>query len=74
MIPKVLLSLNDYEADVEMLGVTPNEMGIPETDSDMALDITSKFLADPRCAFLAAGSFASHLREKGRLCDFYKAV
>lgn len=33
-VPKMLLSLNDYEGDVEYLGVTPNEMTVPESDTD----------------------------------------
>ncbi|CAK9073741.1 unnamed protein product [Durusdinium trenchii] len=72
-VPKMLLSLNDYEGDVEYLGVTPNEMTVPESDTDIALDLTSNFLGDPRCAFLTRGSFIEPLRA-GALTDFYKVV
>jgi len=74
LIPKILLSLNDYETDVENLGVSPNEMGVPELDADIALDITNYFLTDRRCSFLSMGSFAAQLREKGKLTEFYQVV
>lgn len=73
LIPKILLSLNDYETDVENLGVPPNEMGVPELEADIALDITNYFLTDRRCSFLSIGSFAAQLREKGKLTEFYQA-
>lgn len=74
MIPKMLLSLDDYETDVENLGVTPNEIGVPDPDSDMALDITNQFITDRRCSFLSTGTnFATQLREKGKLTEFYQA-
>jgi len=74
MIPKMLLSLDDYETDVENLGVTPNEIGVPDPDSDMALDITNQFMTDRRCSFLSTGTnFATQLREKGKLTEFYQA-
>ena len=75
MIPKMLLSLSDYESDMENLGVPPNEIGVPDSESDIALDITNQFMTDPRCPFLMMGgsSFAAQLREKGRLTDFYQA-
>ena len=73
LIPKILLSLNDYETDIENLGVSPNEMGVPELEADVALDITNHFLADRRCSFLSMGSFAAQLREKGKLTEFYQA-
>lgn len=73
LIPKILLSLNDYETDVENLGVSPNEMGVPELEADIALDITNYFLTDRRCSFLSIGSFAAQLREKGKLTEFYQA-
>ena len=73
MIPKMLLSLDDYETDVENLGVAPNEIGVPDPDSDMALDITNQFMTDRRCSFLSGSNFATQLREKGRLTEFYQA-
>ena len=70
----MLLSLDDYETDVENLGVTPNEIGVPDPDSDMALDITNLFMTDRRCSFLSTGSnLVMQLREKGRLTEFYQA-
>lgn len=75
MIPKMLLSLDDYETDVENLGVTPNEIGVPDPDSDMALDITNQFMTDRRCSFLSTGTnFATQLREKGKLTEFYQVL
>eukprot|EP00438_Fugacium_kawagutii_P004101 Skav205162 [mRNA] locus=scaffold2749:41534:45947:+ [translate_table: standard] len=75
MIPKALLSLSDYETDVENLGVVANELGVPDSEADMALDITNLMSADQRCSFLRVGaSFTSQLRDQGKLTDFYQAA
>lgn len=74
MIPKALLSLSDYETDVENLGVVANELGVPDSETDIAFDLTNFLIADQRCSFLSVGaSFASQLRDQGKLTDFYQA-
>eukprot|EP00913_Durusdinium_trenchii_P000879 g817.t1 len=47
--------------------------GYKMDQQDIALDLTSNFLGDPRCAFLTRGSFIEPLRA-GALTDFYKVV
>ena len=39
-VPKMLLSLNDYESDIELLGVTPNEMPVTESETDAWMIVT----------------------------------
>ncbi|CAJ1346103.1 unnamed protein product [Effrenium voratum] len=73
MLPKALLSIADYESDVELLGVVPNEIGATESDGDVAFNVTSKFLSDPRCAFLLGRSFADSAKEPG-MAEFYKVI
>lgn len=74
MIPKALLSLSDYETDVENLGVVANELGVPDSEADIAFDLTNFLMPDQRCSFLSVGvSFASQLRDQGKLTDFYQA-
>ena len=70
--PRVLLSMEDYESDVEQLGVSPNQMPA-EAPGDTAIDISAGVLSDPRAAFLASISFTESLRQgQGMAVGLYK--
>ena len=61
--PRVLLSMEDYESDVEHLGVSPNHMPATDSPDDTAIDISAMVLSDPRSAFLSRVSFAEGIMQ-----------
>ncbi|CAE7474375.1 unnamed protein product [Symbiodinium necroappetens] len=61
--PRVLLSMEDYESDVEHLGVSPNQMPATDSPDDTAIDISAMVLSDPRAAFLSRVSFAEGIMQ-----------
>ena len=75
--PRVLLSMEDYESDVEHLGVSPNHMPATDSPDDTAIDISAMVLSDPRSAFLSRVSFAEGIMQDmalGRLSTLIVCV
>ena len=61
--PKVLLSMDEYESDLEHIGVSPNHMPAVDSQDDIALDVSAMVLSDLRAAFLSNTSFAESIRQ-----------